>query len=87
MPGQYATAQCTVPDGDTPLTITWIFNGTPLSSNMGMAMGVSTTKLGRRSSALIIDSVSAYNAGDYICKGENAYGSAFYKARLVVNGW
>lgn len=85
-PGQYAAAQCMIPEGDFPLQITWLFNNSPLTDSMGMAMGVYITKIGKRSTVLSIDSVAAYNAGDYICKGENAYGSAFYKARLIVNG-
>lgn len=83
--GQYAAAQCLIPEGDFPLHITWMFNDTLLTESMGVAMGVSITKT-RRSSLLAIDYVSAYNAGDYICKGENAYGTAYYKARLIVNG-
>lgn len=85
-PGHYATIQCTVPEGDFPLQITWLFNNKPLKGNVGVAMGVTIMKAGKRSSLLTIESVSAYNAGDFICKAENTVGSAFYKARLVVKG-
>lgn len=86
LPGQYATVQCTVPDGDTPLHITWLFNTSPLTESMATAMGLTVTKVGRRSSLLSIESVSAFNGGDYICRGENDVGSAYFKARLIVNG-
>lgn len=49
-------------------------------------MGVSITKAGKRRSLLTIETIAPYNAGDYVCQGENIVGSAYYKAKLVVNG-
>lgn len=43
-------------------------------------------KAGRRSSILTIESVQEYNAGKYICKGENSAGMAAYATELIVKG-
>lgn len=85
-PGQYAAAQCLIPVGDLPLYIKWLFNNKPLTENSALAMGVSITKAGKRRSLLTIESIAPYNAGDYVCQGENIVGSAYYKTKLVVNG-
>jgi len=41
--------------GDLPMTITWIFHGQELSSQMG----IETSKFGKRSNILSIESVAA----------------------------
>lgn len=82
LPGQYATVQCSVPEGDMPLYIKWLFKGVPISE----AMGVSITKVGKRISILSIESISAYNAGKYICKADNSAGMAMYATELIVKG-
>lgn len=43
-------------------------------------------KMGRRSSVLTIESVSARNAGNYTCQGSNVAGKASYTTQLRVIG-
>lgn len=80
--GQYATATCVVAEGDFPLQISWLFNNTIATE----AMGITISQVGRRNSILQIDSISAFNAGKYICKAENEAGMAAYATELSVNG-
>jgi hypothetical protein len=68
--------------GDLPLKVTWSFHGEELSSHMG----ISTTKIGDRTSLLTIDSVMAGHSGNYTCTAENSSGTASYSASLLVNG-
>lgn len=82
LPGQYATVQCVIPEGDLPIYIKWLFNGSPISD----AMGVTIMKAGKRMSILTIDNLSAYNSGRYICKAENSAGMAAYATELTING-
>lgn len=65
--GEMAQLQCIVSLGDAPIQITWSFHGKDSSTTK--QTGVSTMKLGGRSSVLIIDSVSSLNVGTYtFCK-------------------
>ncbi|XP_045473824.1 Down syndrome cell adhesion molecule-like protein Dscam2 isoform X12 [Harmonia axyridis] len=79
--GGYATVQCTVAVGDLPLKITWNFNNESIS-NVG---GITITSVGRRSSSVIIDSVTYKHAGVYTCIAENKAGVAHYSTVLNVN--
>lgn len=78
----YATIQCTVPQGDFPLNISWRFNNAPIHSQSGILV----TAVGRRSSSLTLESVSYNQMGNYTCRGENKAGYAEYTAALMVNG-
>lgn len=49
-------------------------------------MGISTTKLGDRSSVLTIANAMAAHSGNYTCVATNAAGSASYTAAVHVNG-
>ena len=80
--GQPVTVQCSIVDGDLPMTIRWMFHGRELSSQMG----ISTFRLNPRVSLLSIDSVAAGHAGDYTCTAQNAAGQANHTASLFVNG-
>lgn len=80
--GTPATLQCTVSEGDLPLHITWLFNGEEIEDSES----VSISKLGRRASALIIDSVTSANVGNYTCSVKNPVGSETYTSSLLVNG-
>lgn len=48
--------------------------------------GISTVKLGKRTYALTIDSVSGKHAGNYTCEASNEAGVERYSASLIVNG-
>lgn len=80
--GTSASLQCTVSEGDLPLHITWLFNGEEIEDSDT----ISISKLGRRGSALTIDSVTSANVGNYTCSIKNPVGSETYTAPLLVNG-
>jgi len=82
--GASVQASCMVSFGDTPLTITWSFYGA--ESTTASQKGVSTMKIGSRSSVLVIESVNFDHSGLYTCTAKNAAGSTDYMAKLTVNG-
>ncbi|KAK9680805.1 Immunoglobulin domain [Popillia japonica] len=79
--GQYASALCAVSHGDFPLNITWKVNGKAIAG----IPGISTNMMGRRSSALAIDSLTQEQSGNFTCRGENSAGYAEHTAILEVN--
>lgn len=80
--GEYLQAACTINFGDLPLTITWKFNGQPISQRNNNYV-INNSK---RSSLMIIESVDAKHAGSYSCVGENRAGRNTYSADLIVYG-
>uniref|UniRef100_A0A1A9WR29 Ig-like domain-containing protein n=1 Tax=Glossina brevipalpis TaxID=37001 RepID=A0A1A9WR29_9MUSC len=80
--GQYITYQCTITEGDLPLNILWTFNNQPLFNDDHEDILIA--KMGRRSSVLTIESVTARNAGNYTCQGSNKAGKASYTVQLRV---
>lgn len=68
--------------GDLPIELKWLLNERPVSE----MFGVSTAKLGKRTYALTIDSVSGKHAGNYTCEATNMAGVDRFSAALVVNG-
>lgn len=81
--GQYVQVTCLVADGDLPIEITWELNG----RNIAEYHEISTSKVGKRSSILAIESVSHINAGNYSCKSKNKAGESEYVTQLYVNGY
>ena len=82
--GNPVQMQCLVFEGDTPLQITWAFHGADTSPKS--QSGVSTMKLGQKSSVLIIDAVTSEHSGNYTCTARNHAGVANYTTEVVVNG-
>lgn len=80
--GESVQLNCHVSKGDRPLKISWNFHGAVLSSHMG----ISTTKLGERSSVLTIASAMAAHSGNYTCTASNPAGANSYTATVHVNG-
>lgn len=80
--GESASVQCLVTTGDLPLNFKWLYNGRPISE----MFGISTVKLGKRTYALTIESVSGKHAGNYTCEVSNYAGIERYNATLIVNG-
>lgn len=80
--GDSVQLTCHVAKGDLPLEIHWLFNGNPLFAHLN----VLTSKLGDRSSFLIVPSVTADNGGRYTCAAKNAAGNHNYTAKLNVLG-
>ncbi|XP_071522341.1 cell adhesion molecule Dscam1 [Panulirus ornatus] len=79
--GDLAQANCVLRKGDSPLTITWIFNGAKLDNTDDTQI----VSVGSRTSILTLDPVQAHHQGSYICIAENAAGSAQVEANLIVN--
>lgn len=81
--GDSTSVQCLVTSGDFPIDFQWLFNGVPIMESFG----ITTAKLGKRTFALTIDSVSGKHAGNYTCEASNvAAGVDRYSAALIVNG-
>ncbi|KAJ8967482.1 hypothetical protein NQ314_002796 [Rhamnusium bicolor] len=78
--GQTTQVTCLVSEGDVPLELTWSFEGNYVDSQNG----VSTTKVGKKASLLLIDSVTEGQAGNYTCTAKNRAGSVLYTASLNV---
>lgn len=73
---------CHVSKGDRPVKISWNFNGSPLPSNLG----ITTQKLGERSSVLTISNVMGNHNGEYTCIAKNAAGVVNYTTSVHING-
>jgi hypothetical protein len=70
---------CVVPEGDAP-QIEWTFKGTDVTTHI--QKGISTTKVGHRSSILIIDPVEF--SLNVTCTAKNSAGTVNYTTELVV---
>ena len=80
--GDDAALTCHASKGDTPMTISWTFDGRPVADDAG----VQVVSVGRRTSVLSIQSVGADHSGQYTCTATNAVGEAQHSARLTVKG-
>jgi hypothetical protein len=81
--GDTSAVTCVVIKGDSPVTISWLFNG----SEVDQSLGVTIFKAGSRASSLSIEFVRAHHSGGYMCVARNAAGSANCTAVLHVNGY
>lgn len=81
--GQPATLQCTVSEGDQPLSIIWLKGDEKLVTGM---YNISITKINRHLSVLNIEEVSAEHIGNYTCSAKNSVGTNNHTAALFVNG-
>ncbi|GBP44660.1 Hemicentin-2 [Eumeta japonica] len=79
--GESIQLQCHVSKGDVPLSITWSFHGRDLSSHEG----ISTMKVGERTSLLTIASATAEHSGQYTCSTTNRAGVTSHSASVNVN--
>lgn len=68
--------------GDFPIEFKWYFNAKPISE----IAGISTVKLGKRNSAMTIDSANGKHAGNYTCQASNLAATVNYTAALIING-
>lgn len=80
--GQVAQATCLVTEGDYPLEVTWSFQGSHLSTQTG----ISTTKVGKRTSLLLIDPTQSGHTGNYTCTAKNKAGITNITATLNIYG-
>lgn len=82
--GTSAQIQCFVSEGDAPVQLSWTFHGNDVATRS--QSGVSTMKVGQKSSVLMIEAVTSEHTGNYTCTARNAAGVANYTAELIVNG-
>lgn len=85
-PGDVVQLNCFVTKGDSPLDITWEFQGGQLNTSSNLPKGAVATKLGDRASVLMVNPVLSAHQGRYICIVKNPAGSTFHSAVLIVNG-
>ncbi|XP_047735804.1 Down syndrome cell adhesion molecule-like [Hyalella azteca] len=79
--GDMAQTNCVVQKGDSPLLISWQFNGLPLTNSDH----VEIAGMGKRSSILTIDPVMGDHRGNYTCVASNPAGEMAVHAILHVN--
>ena len=79
--GERVQVLCFVKSGDTPLTLSWLRDGVPLTDPE-----VELRASDRYSSSLFIERVAVRHAGNYTCRAENAARASSYTAQLRVNG-
>ena len=80
--GDFITSQCAVVKGDSPISISWHFNNTEITSSDGIFISQS----GKRISSLTIESVRAEHSGAYTCVARNAAGAANHTNYVHVKG-
>ena len=80
--GDFTQVSCIVRKGDQPLTISWSFHGSNITSDLGIV----TTAIGGRGSMLLIPSVGHKHRGTYTCKALNVAGTKTQSVDLHVNG-
>lgn len=81
--GETIQLNCFVSRGDSPVLISWFFNGEKLSM---MGPLISTTQVGPLTSLLTINSATAWHSGNYSCVAGNRAGSTNYSVSLLVHG-
>ncbi|XP_060838243.1 cell adhesion molecule Dscam2 isoform X14 [Rhopalosiphum padi] len=79
--GQSAQLTCSVSEGDSPLELSWTFDG--LRDVFGL--GVSVVNIGMKTSLLSIDNTDSVHRGNYTCHVTNRAGRTSYTAGLNVH--
>jgi hypothetical protein len=80
--GDSSTVSCSVIKGDSPISISWLFNETEINHGQG----INVFQVGNKASSLSIDTVQAHHSGGYICVARNIAGATNFSAYLHVNG-
>lgn len=80
--GQSAQVACSVSEGDSPLELSWTFDG----PQDVFGLGVSVVNIGAKTSLLSIDNTDSVHRGNYTCRVANRAGRASYTAGLNVHG-
>lgn len=80
--GEFFQVTCSVKGGDLPIKISWMLN----NKDVALYPEISTSLIGKRGSALSIESISHEHAGKYTCLASNLAGNETYSSNLLVNG-
>ena len=80
--GSFTQVSCIVTKGDQPMTISWSFHGSSITSDLG----ITTMPTGPMGSLLMVPSVAHKHRGNYTCKASNAVGVRTQTVELRVNG-
>lgn len=80
--GQLITVPCAVIEGDSPISLKWLFN----DQSIPIHMRVTVVPLGERNMILSVGSVQAIHAGQYTCAAHNDAGTYEFTANMTVNG-
>lgn len=83
--GETAQLTCHVIKGDTPLEISWVFQG-PDGRVQPMPQPIIENKIGKKITMLEILAVTEYHRGSYSCIAKNRAGVVNQTAFLMVNG-
>lgn len=81
--GEFLQVTCSVKGGDLPMKIVWFLNDRNVQEYPEMSISL----IGKRGSALSIESVSHEHVGKYTCLAKNAAGEETYSTNLHVNGY
>ncbi|XP_008186143.1 Down syndrome cell adhesion molecule-like protein Dscam2 isoform X2 [Acyrthosiphon pisum] len=82
--GDTAQLTCHVIKGDTPLEITWVFQG-PDGRIQPMPQPIIENRIGKKITMLEIPTVTEYHRGSYSCIAKNRAGIINQTALLMVN--
>ncbi|XP_026814848.1 Down syndrome cell adhesion molecule-like protein Dscam2 isoform X2 [Rhopalosiphum maidis] len=82
--GETAQLTCHVIKGDTPLEITWVFQG-PDGRIQPMPQPIIENRIGKKITMLEIPTVTEYHRGSYSCIATNRAGIVNQTAFLMVN--
>jgi len=82
--GQSIQISCVVIEGDAPFQFQWSFEGSEPTTVK--QEGVTTMKVGERSSVLFIENIEHNHSGKYSCTVKNRVGNSTFAANLVVKG-
>lgn len=79
--GESVQMMCHISKGDTPLEVYWEFNGKKISRELG-----TFSKVGDRSSVLMMPLVTGAHSGNYTCIAKNNAGTTSYTTILKIIG-
>ncbi|XP_073989890.1 Down syndrome cell adhesion molecule 1 isoform X42 [Rhodnius prolixus] len=79
--GESAQVTCFASQGDIPMDLKWSFDG---SQNLSR-LGISTVKVGKRASMLVIESATSMHRGMFQCTATNLAGFTTYTTNLEIH--
>lgn len=79
--GESVQMMCHISKGDKPLEVKWEFNGHALDRELG-----TFSKVGDRSSVLMLPAVTGAHSGNYTCIAKNRAGTTSYTTILKIIG-